>query len=52
MTITLTTTELGKVISVDDYNTLVVGFGIGLLFVIVITISTLFNKKNKRKRKK
>jgi len=52
MTITLTTTELGKLISVTEFKALVVGLGIGLLVVIVIAIYQLFNRKNKRKRKK
>ena len=47
MTITLTTTELGKVVSVETYNAILIGVGIGVLALVV---SLIFTKGRKRRR--
>ena len=51
MTITLKTTELGKILSVEDYQTVMLAVGIGLLVVIAFIVSAVIFKNNKRKRK-
>lgn len=47
MTITLTTTELGKVVSVDMYNAILIGLLIGALVLVVSLIFRSGRKKRK-----
>ena len=42
MAITLSATELGKAISVDTYNAIILGVGIG---VLVLVVTLIFRRK-------